>query len=365
MTLHKTVVLIQKTAKIVLIGGGSILSLIILFRIGVLMKDILFPKPPELPNARFGKLPAIPFGEPALTDKFTYAVETITGSLPTLTDRVNVYKIIHNDTTLLNAKEADRKAAAIDFIDSQGNYIPHKALTPTDYEWTDSSDLLPRTLTMDINTYNFVLDSDFLSYPPITQSTYIANQDGGKGLVSRMLNSMNLLSDDIDQKKTTAEILTVKNGTLIPAVSLSTAQIMRINFFQKDIDELPIFYPRYPYSTMDFYVTSRALDITDVVEGHFSHQQVKLPDPKLPDPADSASYPIKTADEAFKELQAGKGFIANYSGSSKNINITDVSLGYFLGDKKMDYIMPVIVFHGEEGQFYGFVSAIQDSWIAP
>jgi hypothetical protein len=215
---------------------------------------------------------------------------------------------------------------------------------------------------MDTNTFNFTLQAPYMTYQPILDSAYIASQEGAKGIVYKMLQNMQLLYGDIDRGKTTAELLTIKNGTFIPATSLSTTQIVHVNLFQGDIDKMPVFYPQQPHSTMDFFVTSRSLDISDIVDAHFTHQSVKFPAQVNPDPEDSGTYPIKTAAEAFKELQEGKGFITNYYGSSKDISITDVTLGFFMGEENQDYLMPIIVFHGN-GEFYGYISAIRNEWI--
>jgi hypothetical protein len=363
MSLHRTTELIKKILKAALIGGGTFIILIFIFRIGMFVKGVIFPAKPIPPDVKFGKLPSIPFGEPVLKENFNYSLETLTGKLPELPDKVKVYKIVFNPTTLLNSKETDSKAVAIDFKDSHGDAIPHKAIQSEQYEWTDDTNTLPRILTMNINNYNFTLQSPYIDHEPILNSTYIANQEGAKEVVVQLLTNMGLYYKDIDPEKSTTELLSIKNGTLVPAKTLSATQVVRVNLFQKDIEEIPIYYPRYPHSTMDFLVASRSLDFTDIVDGHFTHQQIKLPDADNPDPEDTATYPAKTVDEAYQELQDGKAFISNYFGSKKDISITDVSLGYFLSELKQEYIMPIYVFHASDGEFYGFVSAIKEDWI--
>ena len=362
MSLHNASELVKKIFKVALIGGGTFLTLIFMMRIGGAIKNIVFPPRIAPPDAKYGKLPAIPFGEPALKEDFTYSVETVTGTLPTFPDRINVYKIVHKPTTLLNSRLADSKAAAINMIDASGTLVPHTITAQEQFEWVDTSTQLTRTLDMDINTYNFKLQSPYIDYPPILESSYIANQEGAKSLVSRMLTNMGLSFRDIDGSKLTSELLSIKNGTLVPAISLSAAQIVRVDLFQTDIDKMPIYYPRYPRSIMEFLVTARSLDISDIVDARFTHREIKFPDPGAINSDDVAVYPIKTTAEAFEELQNGKGFISNYYGSSKEIKITEVTLGYFLGDQKQEYVLPVFAFHGSDGEFYGFVPAIRDEW---
>ena len=91
----------------------------------------------------------------------------------------------------------------------------------------------------------------------------------------------------------------------------------------------------------------------DVVDGGFFYQKIL---------DESATYPIKTAEEAFEELKNGKGHIASHRGGDLNILIKKVYIGLYAEGRIQKYITPVIVFEGNN-EFLGFVSAIKDEWI--
>ena len=76
----------------------------------------------------------------------------------------------------------------------------------------------------------------------------------------------------------------------------------------------------------------------------------------------SATYPIKTAEEAFEELKNGKGRVVSQNGNDLNIVIKNVYLGFYSEGKLQDYLMPVIVFEGTN-DFIAYVSAVKDEWI--
>ncbi len=334
------------------ISGAGLITLFILFRIGVVLKDIILPPKPILPTVDFGKVPPIPFGDPVITGEFSYTIDTLTGELPALPDRINVYKTVYPPTTLLNADRAKRKAQSINFIDTSGRVLDYTTLTPTVFQWQKEYAGGTKTLTMDIETYDFTVKTGYLSIPNIPNVNYADEQ--AKTTVRDFLNAMGSFPPDVDPTKTRIQFLSVKEGTLVPAPSFSKTQTISVNLFQKNIEEYPMVYPRYPLSTMNFLVAGRNANTEDVIDANFKHIIINTEEPGI--------YPIKTAQTAFEELEQGKAFMANYYGSKKNIAITDVYLAYFLGEQHQDYVMPVIVFHGD-GDFYAFVSAVNDEWI--
>ena len=112
-----------------------------------------------------------------------------------------------------------------------------------------------------------------------------------------------------------------------------------------------MYYPRPPYSTINFLIVGDTID--PVVEAQFFHQDIA---------ETGETYPIKTADQAFEELRNGKGYIASFFGTSTTVKIKDVTLGYYISDRPQEYLMPIIVFHGDN-DFIAYVSAVQNTWI--
>lgn len=358
MSLHKTTEIIKQFLKWGGISGGVLLTIFLFFRVSAAVKNAMFPKQPDPPTVRFGKIPAIPFGTSIVKGDFTYAIDTLAGTsitdLPAFPDRLKIYKIQPPELSLLNADKADRKAAALNFIDSQGKPVPHTNITTTTFKWQDDHVGLNRTLIMDIDADLFTFTTPYFSYAPILNPISPADEERAKKAVDGFLNNITFDSKDIDPEKTKTKLLSIRGGTLIPATSLSTAHIVSVDLYQKDIDKLAVFYPQYNRSTMHFLVAVRNGSFEDIVEASFYHQDIT---------EESATYPIKTAQEAFEELKRGQGYIANYFGSDNAIAITDVQLGYYIGEAKQDYLMPIVVFQGK-GEFLAYVSAIKNEWLA-
>ncbi|MDO8741824.1 MAG: hypothetical protein Q7J11_01620, partial [Candidatus Roizmanbacteria bacterium] len=70
-------------------------------------------------------------------------------------------------------------------------------------------------------------------------------------------------------------------------------------------------------------------------------------------------YPIKTGDQAWTELNNGKGFVVAGTQGQKNIVIKDMKLRYFDPDIYQNYLQPVYVFLGE-GDFAAYVPAVKE-----
>ena len=91
----------------------------------------------------------------------------------------------------------------------------------------------------------------------------------------------------------------------------------------------------------------------EVLEAKFDHFAIK---------DSSATYPIKTADEAFFELQGQKAYIASYFGEENTVHLKNVLLGYYMSETEAEYLMPIVIFEGDNG-FFAYISAVTDEWI--
>lgn len=340
-TLHNAT---ELTKKIVLWGGigiTAIFVLIFLLRGIIAIKNFFIPPGPPPPTMTYGKLTYPRYPANATSEKLTYTINTISGVLPTLPTQMKVYPIIHGAPSLLNLNRAVNEVSQVGFSGAE------KKLGDEVYQWNDGSSL-NRTLTMNITSENFAMTSEYSTYPTVTNPATIPDQGQATGAATNFLASMKLLPDDIDPSKTVTTLYSLQNEVLTPASSPSTADVVKVNFYQKDLDELPMYYPHPPDSVMNFLVSA---DNT-VLTAEYFHQEIDKT---------FSTYPIKTAGQAFLDLQKGKGYIASFLGSSNDIRITDVTLGYYLSADFQDYLMPIIVFHGD-GNFLAYVTAVPDSY---
>ena len=298
--------------------------------------------PPVPPTAGFGKLPSIAFPNQA-KENITYSINTLTGYLPTFSDRAKIYRITTNPPTLLGLDSSQKKVAGIGFS-SQGFPISEST-----YRWVDKNS--QKIITMNIYSSNFTFSYPYLTVPLQTFSDQEKDKTVDKA--ESFLSAMSILfPTDIDDSKTTTSLYSIETGALVPVDNISDTKIVAVDFFQKDVDSLPIYYEKGTSSTIDFLV-GKENDSLEVVNATFLYKNIS----KV-----FSTYAIKTAQQAYSELQSGQAFIVNKDPNISEITIKNVSLGYYIGEADQNFLMPIVVFEGSNN-FLAYVSAVRDEWI--
>ena len=346
-SLEKTVEITRRVLIGFFIGLGSIVFIFILLTIISSIRNIFFPTPQPPPTVSFGKLPAISYETTGLKNTFNYTLETNTGNLPNLPDRENVYKINNPTPNFLNLSDATN-------IASQNNFTSSPiAISDIVYKWTTSTP--SSSLTMNIVDNNFNYSYNFLSDQNVIQAVNLPNTTAAIQTATNFFSQyITKLPSDIDTTNAPTTLLMINNSNIIPAPSFSQTQIIRVDFYQNNVNNLPIYYPNFPNSLLYAYVGGGANN-PQVLKASYFYKNISTT---------NSTYPIKTAAQAFDELKKGGGYISSsYNGNSKNINIRSVNLGYILYSDAQNYLMPVIVFKGDNN-FYAFISAVTDQWIS-
>lgn len=346
VTLYNVTEGTKKTLKITAIIFTLFFILFILIRIGTFLKEKISPTPPPPPTASFGKLPQQMFPLKKEKRNFTFSIDTVTGRLPELGDRATVYKNKIPEPSLLSLQNAENTVQSIGFSKTPAR------ISETIYEWRNP-DPPVRTITYDIVSGNFTYTSNFFTDPFATAGKTLPDEYKAIAKSEDFLSQLNALPEDIDSNKTKTSFYEIRNFTIVPTTSLSTAQVIRVDFYQKNINGLPVYYPNPPSSILYTLVASGEYD-GQVVEARYFHQE------KL---EESATYPIKSAKEAFDQLQKGNGYIAVFPPPSvTSVSIKNISLGYYISDSLEEYLIPIIAIEGDNG-FKAYVWAIKDEWI--
>lgn len=320
----------------------------ILFKIGLTIKEALYPTPPPAPTASFGKINFASFPKNVTDKDFSYSVDTVSGFLPDFPRLVTVYKLVKPKPDLLGLEKATQKANSGGFENG-----PFK-VSDFVYDWnTANGDPLLKTLRLNILDSNFEVTSNFLSDPTLIPADNIPSKDKAINIATSFLSKMNISTDTLDMENPQAQILSIQNNSLVEATSISNTQLIRINFFQLNIDNLPIYNPDPNISNVSVLVAGAQQGDGQVIQASYNLQSLS---------SEKATYPIKSATQAFEELKKGKAYISSFSGTSKTISIKDVFLGFYVPDGNQDYLQPIIIFKGKDG-FYAYVNAITDEWI--
>ena len=326
------------------------ISLVIIFLLFIGIKLLTFIinslTPAAPPSASFGKLLPIPFPN-QVKENLSYSLDTLTGFLPNFSDRAKVYRITSEPPTLLGLDKTREKVSEIGFK-SDGTQVAEDT-----YQWVDQGQSLQRKITMNIFSSDFNLSSPYLVTPSLLTFSGLDEKNSAIKIAETFLSDMSLSPKDIDQKKTKITSYSIERSMLIPTSKISNTKIVKVDFFQKDLDSLPIYYDKGTSSTIDFLIGKENKELK-VVEARFFHKNIS---------ETASTYAIKTASEAFSELQKGKAYIANKPINTVEFTINKIFLGYYIGEDQQEFLMPVVVFEGNN-DFVAYVSAVKDEWIS-
>lgn len=82
MTLHRTIDGAKKFFLGLALSIGVIIIFTLIFQLGVIIKNVLFPPPVQPENHLYDRLPALEFPKNATPFVLTYKLNTISGTLP-------------------------------------------------------------------------------------------------------------------------------------------------------------------------------------------------------------------------------------------------------------------------------------------
>lgn len=342
ISLHDTA---EDIREIIKWGGiliATVITVLLLFKVGKNIKEVFWPTQKPGPTVCFDKLPDINFPQNNVDKKFTYIIDTKSGNLPSFPDRVNVYDIISPTPNFLDLSRAQEKVLAIGFK-GKGSLI-----SDTLYQWSEDAPPF-RQIKYDILSLDFSFTSNFMSDPDVLSGN--PDEASSISIAQSFFSDFNSFPIDIDTVKTKTTILSISNSDLVPAEKPSTANIVRVDFYPKDVDNIPLFFTHPPYSLINVLISDRELG-TKIVEANFSHKNLGTK---------SCTYSIKTADKAFLELKSQKAYLASFPKTGQEIPVKDAFLAYYVSENPQKYLIPVIVFKGDG--FYAYVRAVTDEWI--
>jgi hypothetical protein len=344
-TLTETAKMTRKAIKF-----GAILLVLLVFlkiawQIGSEAWQKIHPSPPPPPTVAFGKLPLLKFpGEepPSLT----YRLETIQGSLPALPDVAKVYFMPKNPPNLLALDRAKRVAKQMGFTGEPEN------IGGSSYRWTTSS-TPPTTLEMEINSGNFHLRYQYENDQSLLVQKNLPTDQQAAQEAKSFLQTNDLLSEDLATGSAEFNYLKLVSPNLEPAISLSEADFVRVNLFRADLDGLRILPPNPRKALISFLFSGNRERGKRIIEINYYYFPI--------DYHTSATYPLKPINDAWQELQGGKGYLANLGQNEDQVTVRKIYLAYYDSQEPQDFLQPIYVFEGDQN-FFSYVPAIAAEW---
>lgn len=335
--------------KIIRYGIFLIIFLIVgkfLLDAGTAIYKKAFPAPPPAPTVKYGKLTKVPFPENSPIVKLTYTLETPEGGLPTnISTQAKVYFMPKISPNLLSLDTAKSTAEALGFGNSA------QQISDTIYLFNNPK--APTALQMNIITGTFSISYNLAQdKSPLTNKPPIAEVAASE--FRSILSGAGILPPDLTGP-TTSKYMKLSGGQLVTALSLSESDVVKVNLFRKNYDNLPS-VTGIPDQANIWAIISGSQNRDQQILAAENHYYSV-------DETQYSTYPIKTPAEAFAELQANQAFIAalglNKDGDS--LKIRRVYLAYFDPGSITEYYQPVYVFEGDNG-FMAYLPAVTSAY---
>lgn len=302
----------------------------------------VFPPGPPPATVKYGPLHPIPFPQNNVEASYQYIVETPEGGLPTdIPTQAKVFFMPKVNPNLLSLDVAKEKATALDFSEEP------QQITETIYRFRNPK--VPSVLEMNIVTGVFSITYDLNadrtpldSKPPAAEIAATSFRE--------LLTEANVLPDDLTGP-TSHSFFKLSDGQFINAISLSEADVIKVNLFRKPYDELPSLTANPNEANVWAIISGSTNKDQKIVASEYHYFPV--------DESQFSTYPIKTPEEAYGNLVASQAYFADPGLNKKGdtIKIRRVYLAYFDPEIPADFYQPIYVFEGDNG-FTAYVPAV-------
>lgn len=338
----------------------GIVGIIILFLLKSLLTSALdvwkaaHPPPPPPPDVAFGKLPTLKFPKSTVkASELKFKLETIDGRAYVASNSAAVYFIPKPAPNLLSLTRAQQFATKL-------NLDPQAVTNDKIFYRFRDLQFPTRTMDFDIITNNFELNYDYTSdlslfaqkNPPSAAEVIMQAKN--------FLQNFSLYSDSLANGKEKITFLALSGNNLIPTTSLASSDAVRVDFGRADIEGLKLFTPDPSFELVYFIFSGSNVTEKKILKASYKFWPIEI--------EQRATYPLRSAQNAWEELQKGEGFIARLQSSATdddgqaNVVIRNIYLGFYYPDNYQQFLQPIYVFEGDPN-FLGYVSAIDSAWV--
>jgi len=343
-TLTQTAIIARKIIRYTLYFMVFLIIGKVVFDLALNIYKKVFPPPPPPPTVAFGKLPKLPLPENQGLPELTYTVETPDGKIPTfkeLANQAKVYFMPRPSQTQLNLDETKKIVSGLGF-NPEG-----QPATETLYRFPHRS--APSSLEINIVTGVFSLSYDIAADPQVLEKRPPVPEIAVSQARS-YLTGGHILAADISGP-TKHEFLRIEGGKFVSALSLSDANLIKVNLFRKDYDQLPALTLNPDEANVWFIVSGAEQRMVAGEYHYFPLDETKF-----------ATYPIKAGEQAFNELKEKNGYIARLGQNENgNIVIRRIYLAFYDPPVPTDFYQPIVVFEGDNG-FVAYVPAVTSDY---
>ncbi|MFV1917655.1 MAG: hypothetical protein ACC618_04220 [Patescibacteria group bacterium] len=343
-TLTQTSTIARKVIRFAIYGLIIIIVTRAVIVTGTRIYRRFFPKPPPTPTVSFGRLTTLPFPENLpKSENLTFNLETAEGDLPEFLTQAKVYFMPKDPPSIQDLKFAKQTAVSLGFSPNA------RELVETVFLFQNRN--APSTLTINIVSGIFSISYDLRANPRALENIPPA-PDTAASQTRSILARANLLAKDLSGPFT-HEFIKIEEGNFVSAISLSEADLIKVNIYRKEYDELPSATQDPGEATVWFMLSGSRDRGNQVIAAEYRYYPV--------DEEQSATYPIITAQVAWEKLTGGTAIVASSDNDSSDVTIRRVYLAYYDAGQYTEFYQPVVVFEGDNN-FVAYVPAVTDEY---
>ncbi len=332
----------------------SYILLKLLFDASIAYWKAMHPIPLYPPQVEFGKLPTPVFTHIATSSSgLKFKLENVEGlPIKTATSASRVYNMPKKLPSLLAAQKAHNFAVKLGFTDKE------TPLTSTYYRYIDPEDKF-RTLEIDINNLNFKLQYDYETNPStvFTGETVQSKEQALSEVKDFILFSGIFDGSILNGNITTANLFyDPQTKTASVASSLSNTNLMRINYFRKDLDNKKILPPAFNENYNFALFTPADKPNKRILRLNYTFWPIAFDN--------FGTYPVRSSEMAWQDLVDGYAFVVNLGNNNieNEIKIRNIYLAYYDSEDQQSYLQPIYVFEGNN-DFVAYLPAIASDWL--
>jgi len=300
------------------------------------------PLPPPI-EVRFEISPTLNFPKQDSNLKFSYRLETATGSLPAeFSDRGVVFKNPNRREGFFTYTGGLKKARRFGF---KNKPIP---VDPPVYQWRHSGKL-PGMFELNMITGEFDLVNNWKGERSLLLSTKKITPNTAFKYVQSALKKGGAWNDNLKEGDHSLIYFKAVNGQLVKIPYIYDADVVQVNFRRKKINKLSVVHAD-PERPPIWGLTTRG---GQVLELHYRYWPVG---------SESSEYPIITVRDAWQILKAGKAYIARLGDNvpGDEVVIRYFKMAYYISNDYQPFTEPVYVIKGDK-EFMALVPAINRS----
>jgi hypothetical protein len=260
-------------------------------------------------------------------------------------EQLKVYFMPKSSANLLALDLAKEKAKNMGFL-PEGN-----AISDTVYKFINQN--YPTDLQLNIINQNFSISYDLASdRTPIDQKPPIAEVAASQ--FRSFLSSANTLPEDLTGP-IVHEFYKLSNGQLANSISLSEANLTKVGLIRKPYDDLPAVYVKPGDSNVWAIMSGAQNKSQQIIASEYKYYPI--------DETQASTYPIKSAQTAFQELQNGNYYAASagLAKEGETLKIRKIYLAYYDPNTESNFYQPVFVFEGDNN-FIAYVPAVTSDY---